>query len=315
MADLALRDSALAGVFDAQRKRLHAIAYRVLGSSWDADDAVQETWLRLSHTRVHTIENLDAWLTTVVSRASIDILRGRGAPRDELDEASAGPDQYSEGPESSAIRIEEVGAALFVILDRLTPLERLSFVLHDIFGMSFDDIAPIVERTPTAARQLASRARRRVHTADPAGERVHRAAAVEAFLKASRDGDFGELLQLLDPEVELRADSAVVAAAAPYADSGAPLLQPVVRGADAVARVFAGRADQARPVLVDGWPGAVYAPGGEIHAVYFIRFGENGIIGMDVIGDPVRLRELERGSDAVGPGTEFAALTSRMPQA
>lgn len=293
MADLALSESALADVFDAQRKRLRAIAYRVLGSSWDADDAVQETWLRLTRTRTDTIENLEAWLTTVVSRVSIDLLRGRGAPRDELDESIAGTAPDDDGPESSAVRIEEVGAALFVILNHLTPLERLSFVLHDIFAMSFDDIAPIVERTPTAARQLASRARRRVRSVDPAAERVHRAAAVTAFLKASRDGDFGDLLQLLDPEVELRADSAVIAAAAPYAESGAPLLQPVVRGADAVARVFAGRADQARPVLVDGWPGAVYAPGDEVHAVYVIRFGERGIIRMDVIGDSARLRDLE----------------------
>ncbi|MBT2484070.1 MULTISPECIES: sigma-70 family RNA polymerase sigma factor [unclassified Microbacterium] len=293
MSDVATRGSRLASVFDAQRPRLRAIAYRTLGSFWDADDAVQETWLRLDRADADEIDNLDAWLTTVVSRVSIDILRGRGAPRDELDEDLPLHDGHEADPETTAARSEEIGQAMLVVLDYLTPLERLSFVLHDMFALSYDDIAPIVERSPAAARQLASRARRRVRSVDVNAERMQRADAVTAFLKASREGDFGELLQLLDPEVELRADAAVISAASPYVDAGAPLLAPVVRGADAVARVFAGRAEQARLALIGGWPGAVYAPDGEVHAAYVIRFRDGRIVGMEVVGNPADVRELD----------------------
>jgi RNA polymerase sigma-70 factor (ECF subfamily) len=292
MTDLASQTSGLARAFHAQRPRLRAIAYRVLGSYWDADDAVQETWIRLDRTDAGAIENLEAWLTTVVSRVSIDILRGRGAPRDELDDDFAEVDGEDDGPEHSAVRIDEIGAAMLVVLEQLSPLERLSFVLHDIFALSFDDIAPIVERTPVAARQLASRARRRVRLVDLSAERTRSADAVTAFLKAARDGDFGDLLQLLDPDVRLRADSTVVTEASAYADAGAPLLGSLVGGADAVARVFAGRAAQAHLALIDGWPGAVYAPGGRAHAVYIVRFRAGRIAAIEVIGDPAALEQL-----------------------
>lgn len=293
MTDLAVDAPELASAFDAQRQRLRTIAYRTLGSFWDADDAVQETWLRLNRADADSIDNLEAWLTTVVSRVSIDILRGRGAPRDELDESMTETDAETAEPESSAVRVEEVGAALSVVLDHLTPLERLSFVLHDIFALSFDDIAPIVERSPEAARQLASRARRRVRSVDLARQRTSHADAVAAFLKASREGNFGDLLQLLDPDVELRADTTVVTVASAHADSGAPLLEPAIRGADAVARVFAGRAGLAHLALIDGWPGAVYESDGVVQAAYVMRFREGRVVGVEVIGDTAAIAMLD----------------------
>jgi hypothetical protein len=173
---------------------------------------------------------------------------------------------------------------MLVVLDALSPLERLAFVLHDIFGLSFERIAPIVERTPTAARQLASRARRRVREVDVEAERSRQREAVEAFLRASREGDFGTLLRLLDPEVELRADADVVAAAAPYSEYGAPLLTTRARGADAVARVFAGRARETRWAEVDGLVGAAYAPDGVLQALYSVRIRDGRITRIDVVG-------------------------------
>jgi RNA polymerase sigma-70 factor (ECF subfamily) len=186
---------------------------------------------------------------------------------------------------------------MLVVLDALSPLERLAFVLHDVFGLSFDDIAPIVERTPTAARQLASRARRRVRGVDLPAERMRQREAVGAFLRAARDGDFGTLLQLLDPEVELRTDAGAVAIAAPHAEQGAPLLRRHARGADAVARVFAGRAEQTEIALVDGFPGAAYAPGGVPQAVYAVHLQGGRIVRIDVIGDAAHIAELAIGLD------------------
>lgn len=280
--------------FTAQRPRLRRIAWRMLGSYADAEDAVQETWLRLQRADVDAIGDLPAWLTTVVSRVCIDQLRSRGARHEDGDADlpdAALPDD-PDAPEATALRAEEVGSALLVVLDALGPLERLALILHDVFGLSFDEIAPIVERTSTATRQLASRARRRIRSVDVSAERERRRDAVEAFLKASRDGDFGALLQLLDPEVELRADDAVVAGVADAADHGAPLLESRVRGADAVARVFAGRAEQARVAVVDGLPGAVYAADGVVRAAYALRLERGRIVRIEVIGDSDRLDEL-----------------------
>ncbi|HEX5946933.1 MAG TPA: sigma-70 family RNA polymerase sigma factor [Acidimicrobiales bacterium] len=280
--------------FAAQRPRLRNIAYRTLGSYWDADDAVQETWLRLQRADADEIDNLDAWLTVVVSRVSVDQLRSRGARHEDADAdlPIEAPDRESRGPDTSALQSEELGAAMLVVLDALGPLERLAFVLHDVFGLSFDDIAPIVERTPTAARQLASRARRRVRDVDLPAERLRQRQAVGAFLRAAREGDFGTLLQLLDPEVELRADADAVATAAPHADEGAPLLQRHAQGADAVARIFAGRAEQTEIALVDGFPGAAYAPDGVPQAVYAIRLHDGRITHIDIVGDTTHLAEL-----------------------
>ena len=287
-------DRDLAQSFAAQRPRLRKIAYRTLGSYWDADDAVQETWLRLQRADADEIDNLDAWLTVVVSRVSVDQLRSRGARHEdaEADLPLGPPDPEATGPDTSALQSEELGAAMLVVLDALGPLERLAFVLHDVFGLSFDDIAPIVERTPTAARQLASRARRRIRGLDLPAERLRQREAVGAFLRAARHGDFGALLQLLDPEVELRADAAAVATAAPHADDGAPLLQRHARGADAVARIFAGRAEQTEIALVDGFPGAAYAPDGVAQAVYAIHLQDGRITRIDIIGDTMHLAEL-----------------------
>lgn len=284
----------LATAFAAHRAQLRSIAYRMLGSHWDADDAVQGAWLRLRRAKNDDIENLGAWLTTAISRACIDQMRNRSARHEDLaadlpeDDSAPAP----AGPEATALRADEVSAAMHVVLDALGPLERLAFVLHDIFGLSFDDIAPIVERTPTNARQLASRARHRIRNVDVATERARRREAVDAFLKASRDGDFGALLQLLDPDVELRADDDAVAVAAPHAAHGAPLLQTHVRGADAVARVFAGRATLTRLALIDGLPAATYAPDGTPQAAYFVRIEAGRITRIDIVGDPHHLDDL-----------------------
>ncbi|GIJ56419.1 sigma-70 family RNA polymerase sigma factor [Virgisporangium aurantiacum] len=273
----------LAAEFTRQRPRLRAIAYRILGSHHDAEDAVQESWLRLQQADAGAIENLEAWLTVVVSRLSLDQVRSAASKHEDLD-ADLPAGSGDTGVEDEAVAADEVGAAMLVVLDALGPLERLAFVLHDIFGLSFERIAPIVERTPTAARQLASRARRRVREVDVEAERSRQREAVEAFLRASREGDFGTLLRLLDPEVELRADAEVVAAAAPYAEHGAPLLTTRARGADAVARVFAGRARETRWAEVDGLVGAAYAPDGTVQALYSVRIRNGRITRIDVMG-------------------------------
>jgi len=273
----------LAAEFTRQRPRLRAIAYRILGSHHDAEDAVQESWLRLQQADAGAIANLEAWLTVVVSRISLDQLRSAASKHEDLDAELPAPSDAG-GVEDEAVAADEVGAAMLVVLDALSPLERLAFVLHDIFGLSFERIAPIVERTPTAARQLASRARRRVREVDVEAERSRQREAVEAFLRASREGDFGTLLRLLDPEVELRADADVVAAAAPYAEQGAPLLTTRARGADAVARVFAGRARDSRRAEVDGLVGAAYAPDGTVRALYSVRIRDGRITRIEVVG-------------------------------
>lgn len=281
-------------MFAEQRPKLRGIAYRMLGSYADAEDAVQEAWMRLQRADIDTIDNVAAWLTTVVSRVSVDQLRSRGARREDSEADLPGTESSTERsePEANALLAEDVGSAMLVVLDALGPLERLAFVLHDVFGLSFEDIALIVERTPGATRQLASRARRRIRDVDAPAERARHREAVGAFLKASRDGDFGTLLQLLDPEVELRADADVVATVGKYAEQGAPLLQSRVHGADAVARVFAGRADQAQVALIDGVPGAVYAPAGVPNAAYAIYLHGGRISRIEVIGEATQLADL-----------------------
>lgn len=279
--------------FDVQRPRLHALAYRMLGSHWDADDAVQETWIRLQSTDVRAIDNLAAWLTRVTSRICIDQLRRASTRHEDLDADLPEPEQASpaEAPESAALTSDSLGAALLV-LEELPPLERLALVLHDVFGVPFDEIAPIVHRSSPAARQLASRARRRVASIDVPSTRHRRSDAVDAFLKASREGDFGSLLQLLDPEIRLRADSDVLTSSAPFVNAGAPQLASSLRGADAVARAFAGRMTLARPALIDGLPGAVYGSADAVTAVYAFRLHQGRITGIEVIGNPQRIAAL-----------------------
>jgi RNA polymerase sigma-70 factor (ECF subfamily) len=282
----------LADRFEANRSHLRAVAYRMLGSVSEADDAVQEAWLRLSRTDADEIENLGGWLTTVVARVSLDMLRSRDTRReDPLDLRVPEPIiDRADGtdPEHEALLVDSVGLALLVVLETLKPAERLAFVLHDIFGVPFDEIAPIVDRSPEAARQLASRARRRVkgeRTVPDADIETQR-EVVDAFVAASREGDFEALLELLDPDVLLRVDRGPVPARVPRE----------FRGAEAVAsRAMAGaRLDlEVRPALVNGVAGLVGMRDGEPFSVGAITVRNRRIVAIDILADPDRLRELD----------------------
>lgn len=279
--------------FAAHRRKLFAIAHRSLGSPWSADDAVQETWLRWNRADRDAIDNVDAWLTTVVSRVCIDMVRrqvGRHeVPDPEGTEVAGTPGAASaDDPAESALRSDDLALAMQVVLDSLGPCERLALVLHDVFSVPYDDIAPIVERSPVASRQLASRARARLRTVDVAAVRERRRGAITAFLDAARGGDFGGgSCSCWIREIELRSDPAAVETSRAGEGHGAPLLAEQVRGADAVARVFAGRADLAQGVLIDGIPSAAYLPDGEeIRAVYLIDVAADRIVRIDVVADP-----------------------------
>ena len=280
----------LAERFEENRPHLRAVAYRMLGSSAEADDAVQETWLRLSRAGVGGVENLGGWLTTIVARVSLNMLRSRTLRREEpMDPPATGqPVAPPNGtdPEHEAVLADSVGLALLVVLDTLTPAERLACVLHDMFAVPFEEIAPIVERSPVATRQLASRARRRVQEAgpgDPPGEISRRREVVAAFLAASREGDFDALLTMLDPDIVLRADNA---AAQMGADAEAI-------GPRAVAGIFSGRAKALRPALIDGAPGAVWTYRGETRVVFTFTFTGGTITAIEQIADPERIARLE----------------------
>ena len=289
----------LARQFEANRAHLRAVAYRVLGSPSEADDAVQEAWLHLSRSDTSAIQNLSGWLTTVVARVCLDMLRARAARREEpLGEIASArvPEAGSsrEGaidPEQEALLSEAVGLALLVVLDILNPAERLAFVLHDLFDVPFDQIAPIVGRSPASARQLASRARRRVRgqraerdaAATPNIARMRQRSVVSAFLAAARGGDFAALLALLDPDVTLRADGAAVAAGA----------ASDVHGARAVAEQFAGRARVARLALINGAVGAVWAAGGRPRVAFRFTVTEEKIVAIEILSGPERLSQLE----------------------
>jgi RNA polymerase sigma factor (sigma-70 family) len=272
--------------FEAHRTHLRAVAYRMLGSTSEADDAVQEAWLRMSRSEVARVENLGGWLTTVIGRICLDMLRARTARREApLDERAAGLiEARADGPdpEHEALLADSVGVALLVVLDRLTPAERLTFVLHDMFAVPFDEIASILDRTPAAAKMLASRARRRVQAGDATpddDDPARRRAVVSAFLAAARDGDFEALLALLHPEVVLRADRTAVARGA----------QAELLGAADVAAQFSGRAQAARPALIDGSPGAVYARGGKPLVVFDFTIARGRIVAIELIADADRL--------------------------
>jgi RNA polymerase sigma factor (sigma-70 family) len=281
----------LAERFEANRTHLRAVAYRMLGSVSEADDAVQESWLRLSRSETAEVENLRGWLTTVVARVCLDMLRSRGARREEplgthVPELIVSPERGLD-PEHEALLADSVGLALLVVLETLTPAERLAFVLHDMFGVSFEEIAPIVDRSPAAARQLASRARRRVQgtPATPDVDLARQREVVDAFLAAARGGDFDALLAVLDPDVVLRVDRG---AARPGASRE-------VRGARAVAeqaRTFA-RFAPGRPALVNGAAGVVVAPRGQPLAVAGFTVAHGRIVEIDLLADPARLRELD----------------------
>ncbi|MBE1489932.1 sigma-70 family RNA polymerase sigma factor [Plantactinospora soyae] len=278
----------LAERFEANRSKLRAVAYRMLGSTAEADDAVQEAWLRLSRTDTTGVDNLAAWLTTVVGRICLDMLRSRGSRHEEsLDARTVEPVATADrtDPEQQALLADSVGLALLVVLETLNPIERLAFVLHDMFAVSFDEIAPIVGRSPAAARQLASRARRRIQAdaATPEADVSRQRAIVDAFLTAARGGEFSTLLTLLDPDVVVRADGAAVRMGATAG----------VRGSEAVAGFFAGRAPSARLALIDGAPGAVVVRGGQTRIAVSFIVTEGRIIGLDVVADPEQLGELD----------------------
>jgi RNA polymerase sigma-70 factor (ECF subfamily) len=273
----------LAQRFEASRAHLRSVAYRMLGSSSEAEDAVQEAWLRLAGTDSAAIENLRGWLTTVVARVCLDMLRGRGSRREEPIGPEAESVAGSDEADRDALLADSVGVALLVVLEALSPAERVAYVLHDLFDLSFDDIAPIVERSPTATRQLASRARRRVQgsaaTADADAERKRE--IVGAFMAASRGGDFSALLAVLDPQVVLRADASAVAFTA---RRGGPFkLEPKVEGSQAVGKVFFGQARAAQIAWVDGEAGMVFAPGGKPFAVFEFVVEDGRIVEIGIV--------------------------------
>jgi RNA polymerase sigma-70 factor (ECF subfamily) len=275
---------------------LQRIARRILGSAAESDDALQESWLRISRADIAQVSNLEGWLTTVVARVCLDALKWRESRREELTPHDPRRDIVAiasgEGPEEEALLADSIGVALLMLLDTLSPAERVAFVLHDMFDVPFDDIAAIVGRTPEAARQLASRARRRVRGAS-AGRDVatqRHDELVRAFLAASRKGYFSTLLALLDPGATLRADVAVVAmGGAAYWQNDR--LETGIEGADAVARTFARRASAALPVFIDGKPGAVWRQAGELRVAFRFRIVDDRISAIDLIADPATLAQ------------------------
>lgn len=286
----------LAERFEAARPRLRRIALRTLGSAVESDDALQESWLRISRADLARVTNLEGWLTTVVARVCLDALKRRMSRREELtpddprrDVAAIAP---GERPEEEAMLADSIGAALLILLDALPPAERVAFVLHDMFDVPFNDIAAVVGRTPEAARQLASRARRRVRGASVARDGVTQRhnELVRAFLAASRAGNFSALLALLDPGATLRADAAVVAmGGAAYWQNDR--LQAGIKGADAVARTFSGRASAAQPASIDGKPGAVWMHAREVRVAFRFTITDDRITAIDLIGDRAALAE------------------------
>jgi RNA polymerase sigma factor (sigma-70 family) len=280
-------DAELAREFEEHRARLRAIAHRMLGSQAEADDAVQETWLRLSRTDAATIENLGAWLTTVVSRVCLNVLRARDARHEELVDQIPDPViAATDDPQGEAELAEGVGIALLVVLETLSPSERVAFVLHDLFAVPFDEIATLLDRTPEAARQLASRARRRVRGGTPSADadRGRRQEIVDAFLAAAREGDFGGLLEVLDPDVVRRADLG-------------PGVVDIARGAENVASGAAqfgrGMGLDRRRALVNGAPGCVVFRDGRPFSVMAFEIAEDRIVAIDILVDPGRVAALD----------------------
>jgi RNA polymerase sigma-70 factor (ECF subfamily) len=283
----------LAEKFEESRSHLRAIAYRMLGSLNEADDAVQEAWLRLSRSDADAIQNLGGWLTTVVSRVCLDMLRSRSsrkeAPLDAQVAKPVVPGSECRDPEQETLLADSIGAALLIVLERLDPAERLAFVLHDMFAVSFDEIASIVGRSPDAARQLASRARRRVQgaSAAPKASVMEQRRVVDAFLDALRRGDFEGLVGVLDPDIVVRIDEAAAGPGAPREIRGA---QNWARGAIAFSRQLSG---SVQPMLVNGEVGLVWTPGGRIFRVLRCSFVNGKIARAEAIADQARLGELD----------------------
>jgi RNA polymerase sigma-70 factor (ECF subfamily) len=287
--------------FEEHRPRLRAVAYRMLGSVSEADDAVQEAWLRLSRSDTGGVENLAGWLTTVVARVCLNMLRARATRREEpldvhVPDPVVSPEDGAD-PEQEALLADSVGLALLVVLETLTPAERLAFVLHDMFAVPFDEIATMVDRSPSAARQLASRARRRVQGSAPAPDRDVRRqrAVVDAFFAATRDGDFDALVAVLHPEVVLRADGGTARGARQTT---------LIQGAQAVATQAMRSTPLAqfvRPAMVNGTAGAVVIAGGRALTVMGFTVVDGRIVGVDVLSDPKRLADLDLSAFEVSP--------------
>jgi len=279
----------LTTLFESHRSHLRAVAYRMLGSASEADDAIQEAWLRLNSSDTSDVGNLGGWLTTVVARICLDILRSRRARREEaLDEEIVEPiDDSKTDPEKEALVADSVGVALLVVLDKLSPAERVAFVLHDVFDLPFDEIAPIVNRTPDAARQLASRARRRVRTGEISSNSVltSERQTVNAFLLALRTGDFEGMLAVLDPDVLVRMDTGIPGAAREFRGAA-----NWARGATAA---FSPYARFVQPALVNGSVGLVFAPGGKLSRALRFTFANGKIVEAEIITDRDRLQQLE----------------------
>ena len=291
----------LAERFEANRRHLRSVAYRMLGSRTEAEDALQEAWLRLSRADTSDVENLGGWLTTVVARVCLDMLRSRKSRSEEpLESGAVGPHspnmatdpETGADPEHAALMADSVGLALLVVLEKLSPAERIAFVLHDMFDLPFDEIAPIVGRSAAATRQLASRARRRVQGAPEAPNPGHvpQREVVEAFLAASRGGDFDALLAVLDPDVVFRADRRA-------AQMGGVA---ELRGAAAVANTFKGRAQAAQPALVGGAVGLAVLIGGQLRIVLAFTIAGGRIVEIEAIADPERIRQLD--PEILAPG-------------
>jgi RNA polymerase sigma-70 factor (ECF subfamily) len=286
-----LDDESLAARFEADRTRLEAVAYRLLGSASEADDAVQETWLRLSRTDTSDVNNLSGWLTTVVSRVCLDMLRSRRSRREEPLEQDGVLFPDAADPEREALLAESVGLAMLAVLQRLAPAERVAFVLHDVFGVPFEEIAGIVGRSPVAARQLASRGRRRVQGASEEGRAADVArqrTVVEAFFRASRDGDLQALLAVLDPDVVLRPDAEALRMGVRTG-----WITSDLHGAQAVAERFNRQAQAAQLALIDGLPGAVWLANGRPVVAFAFTVRDGKVAEIDLLADTERLTRLK----------------------
>lgn len=277
----------LAQRFEAHRSQLRAMAYRMLGSASEADDALQEAWLRLRRSDISSVQNLGGWLTTVVGRVCLDMLRSRTARREEpLDaQLSDTVDLQVDDPEQEALLSDSIGLAMLVVLDTLAPAERLAFVLHDMFAVPYREIAPILDRSTAATKMLTSRARQRIQMTEtiPDASPARQRAVVNAFLAASRGGDFEALVAMLDPNAVLRSDHIAVQMGA----------ATELRGATSVATFMSGHAQAARPALVDGAVGAAWAPGGTVRAIFNLTVADGKVTAIDVIADPVRIDQFK----------------------
>jgi len=287
----------LAQRFEASRGHLRSVAYRMLGSQSEADDAVQEAFLRLMRADAQGIDNFVGWLTTIVARVCLDMLRERRSRREVPVDTEVEALPAADNMERERLVADSVGVAMLVVLETLTPAERVAFVLHDMFNVPFDEISPVIGRSPTAARQLASRGRRRIQgaPATPEADRARQREVVGAFLAASQNGDFSALLAVLDPDVVLRADAVAVQATAALASRDITPLAPEIRGRDSVANIFRGRAKVAQLATMDGDTGLVFAPGGQPRMLVDFVIENGRIVEISMIADAERIaaRDLE----------------------